>query len=49
MSRADVARLLGAPAWTNETRNGATWYYEEGRIITFDARGRVLSAGFPPP
>jgi hypothetical protein len=51
MARADVERLVGAPLWVDQTvAGGVTWYYGDGRSISFNARGRAESlVGFPVP
>jgi uncharacterized coiled-coil protein SlyX len=48
MAAGDVQRLLGQPQYVDDSRRGwSTWYYGDGRSLTFDDRGRVQSlAGF---
>ncbi len=42
MSRADVERLAGPPQYTESGGGGwMTWYYDGGRSVSFDGRGRV--------
>jgi hypothetical protein len=51
MTPAEVSRLAGDPAAVESSGNGTTiWYYDYGRSITFDERGRATSlVGFPAP
>jgi hypothetical protein len=48
MSRADVERLAGPPQYTESSSGGwITWYYTDGRSVSFDARGQVQAlSGF---
>jgi hypothetical protein len=48
MSRTDVARLMGDPQNVEPGGGGwATWYWDAGQSVTFDARGRAQSlSGF---
>jgi len=40
-----VLRALGAPVNTTTEANGyMTWYYGNGRAVTLDSRGRVVSS-----
>jgi len=40
-----VLRVLGAPVNTTTEANGyMTWYYSNGRAVTLDSRGRVVSS-----
>jgi len=42
MSIADVQRLAGPPQYAQSNGGGwTTWYYDDGRTVSFDARGRV--------
>ena len=42
MSLADVQRLAGPPQYAQSNGGGwTTWYYDDGRSVSFDARGRV--------
>jgi hypothetical protein len=41
MSVADVRRLVGPPDSTTTSGSWTTWYYADGRSISFDGRGRV--------
>jgi hypothetical protein len=42
MSRADVERLTGPPQYAQSNGGGwTTWYWDDGRSVSFDARGRV--------
>ena len=42
MSTADVQRLAGPPQYAQSNGGGwTTWYYDDGRTVSFDARGRV--------
>jgi len=42
MSSTDVQRLAGPPQYTQSNSGGwTTWYYNDGRSVSFDARGRV--------
>jgi hypothetical protein len=44
MSRSDVARLMGDPQSVDQGAGGwATWYWDGGQSVTFDARGHVQS------
>jgi len=44
MTRADVERLVGPPAYVEQASNGwSTWYYQGDRSISFDQRGRAQS------
>jgi hypothetical protein len=44
MSRDDVLRLIGQPLSIEDGGGGWTiWYYDGGRSVSFDARGRVQS------
>lgn len=48
MSATDVARLLGQPDSVEQSGGWEVWYYDGGRSISFDRRGRAQSlAGFP--
>jgi hypothetical protein len=51
MSAGDVRRLMGEPQNVVPGGNGwSTWLYDDGRMISFDGRGRAQSlAGFPGP
>jgi hypothetical protein len=51
MSAGDVRRLMGDPQNVVPGGNGwSTWLYDDGRMISFDGRGRAQSlAGFPGP
>ena len=51
MTPAEVSRLAGDPTAVESSGNGTTiWYYDYGRSITFDQRGRATSlVGFPAP
>jgi hypothetical protein len=51
MSRTDVQRLYGIPGSVDNGPGGwTTWYYSDGRSVSFDGRGRVqASVGFPAP
>jgi hypothetical protein len=51
MTTTDVERLVGQPQWIETTGNGwTTWYYDGGRSISFDGRGRARSLiGFATP
>ena len=51
MSAGDVRRLMGEPTNVVPGGNGwSTWLYDDGRMISFDGRGRAQSlAGFPGP
>jgi len=48
MSIADVQRLAGPPQYAQSNGGGwTTWYYADGRTVSFDARGRVQAlSGF---
>jgi len=48
MSRADVERLAGPPQSAESNGGGwITWYYDDGRSVSFDARGHVQAlSGF---
>ena len=48
MSTADVQRLAGPPQYAQSNGGGwTTWYYDDGRTVSFDARGRVQAlSGF---
>jgi len=42
MSRSDVEKLVGAPEYVDNGSGGwTTWYYGDGRSVTFDGRGHV--------
>ena len=42
MSRADVQRLAGPPQYAESNGGGwTTWYWSDGRSVSFDGRGRV--------
>ena len=51
MSRADVERLAGPPQYAEASSGGwTTWYYTDGRSVSFDARGHVEAlSGFGAP
>jgi hypothetical protein len=51
MSADNVRRLMGEPTNVVPGGNGwSTWLYDDGRMISFDGRGRAQSlAGFPGP
>src|SRR5262249_49456131 len=51
MSAGDVRRLMGDPQNVVPGGNGwSTWLYDDGRMISFDGRGRAQSpAGVPAP
>ena len=51
MSAGDVRRLMGEPQNVVPGGNGwSTWLYDDGRMISFDGRGRAQSLnGFPGP
>ena len=48
MSITDVQRLAGPPQYAQANGGGwTTWYYDDGRTVSFDARGRVQAlSGF---
>jgi len=51
MSRADVERLAGPPQYAEANSGGwTTWYWADGRSVSFDGRGRVQALnGFGTP